>query len=255
MRSGWLLSAVRPISLFAALCCGPAGAGELTVWTGGVFRPALNELKPQFEQAARHALVIHYGSSPEFERHLAAGQAFDAAILVPATIDRWIKQGKVAAASRMNIARAGLGVAIRAGAPKPDIASVDGLRRTLLNAKSVAHSSEGPTRAQLMRLLDRLGIGAAMTAKLKPYPGGGILKAVAQGDAEMAVSPMPTIVSTPGIDNAGPLPPELQNYLELTAGTAVGTREPEGAGAFIRFLAGASAIAAIKAKGFELFAP
>src|SRR5262245_3533175 len=95
-------------------------AGEVTIWAGGVLRPVLNELGPQFERSSGHKLVIEYGSSPEFARHLAAGRTFDAAILVPATIDDWIRQGKIGAGSRTEIARIGSGVAVRSGASKPE---------------------------------------------------------------------------------------------------------------------------------------
>jgi molybdate transport system substrate-binding protein len=252
MFSGSL--AARFAVLLLALCCTGATAAEVKVWAGGVLRPVLTELKARYEGATRNTLVIEYGSSPEFARHLNAGQTFDVAILVPATIDGWIKQGRIATDSRSRIARAGLGVAVRKGAAKPALDSVEDLKRAMLGAKSVAHSREGPTRAQLMRLLDRLGIAADMKSKLKPYPGGGILKAVAQGEAEMAVSPIPTVLSTPGIDNAGALPPALQNYLELVAGVAANAKEPEGARAFIRLLSEPAAIEVIKARGFELFA-
>jgi molybdate transport system substrate-binding protein len=239
--------------LFAAAQGAVATAAEVRVWAGGVIRPVLAEVKPRFERDTPHRLIIEYGSSPEFARHLAAGQSFDAAILIPATIDDWIRQGKIAVASRVNIAQAGLGVAVRAGAAKPDVASVAALKQALLDAKSVAHSSEGPTRAQLMRLLDRLGIADQMQPKLKPFPGGGVLKSVAEGNAEMVIAPIPTIVSTAGVLNAGPLPAELQTYLQLTAGAAAGSRHSEAANAFLATLTSPATGEVLKAKGFEPF--
>lgn len=226
-------------------------AAEVKVWAGGVVRPVLEAFRPDFERNSGHTLVIDYGSSPEFQRRLAEGKSFDVAILVPATIDAWIKSGTVAAGSRSNLARAGLGVAVKAGAAKPAVGTVAGLKDALLSSKSVAHSNEGPTRAQLMSLLERLGIAAQMAPKLKPLPGGGILKAVAEGQAELAVSPLPTIVSTPGIDNAGALPAELQSYLELTAGIATAAKEPAAGRALLDALFSPAGLAVIAAKGFE----
>jgi len=250
-----LLRLPAAIAVIALLLPGlrPSAAAEVKVWAGGVVRPVLSELAPRFEREAGHKLAIEYGSSPEFARHLAGGQTFDAAILIPATIDAWIKEGRIAADSRTNIAQAGLGVAVRAGADKPDVATVAALKQTLLDAKSVAHSSEGPTRAQLMRLLDRLGIAEQMRSKLKPFPGGGVLKSVAEGNAEMVVAPIPTIVGTTGVVNAGPLPPDLQTYLQLTAGVASAAKEAAAARALIRLLAGPAAADIIRAKGFEPF--
>ena len=245
------LGAALGIGLLLLAQNAAAIAGEVTIWAGGVLRPVLNELGPQFEGATGHKFVIEYGSSPEFARHLAAGRTFDAAFLVPATIDDWIKQGKIVAGSRTEIARVGSGIAVRSGASKPEVGSAEAVKQALLNAKSVAYASEGPTRAQLMQLLDRLGIAGDMQSKLKPFAAGSVLKFVAQGDGEMALAPIPSILTTPGVENAGPLPPELQTYLELTAGIGTSAKEAEGAKALIKVLAEPAAIAVIKAKGLE----
>ena len=185
-------------------------AGEVKVWSGGVFSAVLTEIGPQFERATGYKPLFEFGTSPAFARQIGDGQAFDVAILLPATIDDWIKNGTIVASSRTDIARAALGVAVRAEAPKPDIRSVEAFRQTLLNARSVAHATEGATTVQLMRLLDRLGISAQTKEKLRPTAGSNVLRSVAQGDAEIVIVPIPEIVSAPGIDIVGPLPPELR---------------------------------------------
>ena len=226
-------------------------AAEVKVWSGGVFSTVLTELGPQFERATGHKPSFEFGTSPAFARQIGDGQVFDVAILLPATIDDWIKNGNIVASSRTDIARAALGVAVRTGAPKPDIRSVEAFRQTLLDAKSVAHATEGATTVQLMRLLDRLEISAQMKEKLRPTAGSNVLRSVAQGDAEIVVVPIPEIVSTPGIDIVGPLPPELQSYINLTAGISSRAKEPTGAEAFIKFLKGPEGVGIINAKGLE----
>ena len=226
-------------------------AGEVKVWSGGVFSTVLTELGPQFERATGYKPSFEFGTSPAFARQIGDGQVFDVAILLPSTIDDWIKKGTIVASSRTDIARAALGVAVRAGVPKPDIRSVEAFKQMLLNAKSVAHAAEGATTVQLMRLLDRLGISAQMRDKLRPTAGSNVLRSVAQGDAEIVVVPIPEIVNTPGIDIVGPLPPELQSYINLTAGISAGAKDAAGAQAFIKFLKEPAATDAINAKGLE----
>lgn len=253
----WLRSLAAALQIIILVRLGiTADAAEIKVWSGGVFRPVMNELGPRFERMTGHKLVIEFAASPVFSRRLDAGQSFDVAILLPETIDEWIKQGKIVANTRTNIARATLGVAIATGSPKSDISSIDTFKRTLLNAKAVSYFPDGAVGKHFMSMLDRLGIAVDMKSKLRPAPAGGTSPAsVAKGEAELAVAFIPAIVGIPGVELVGALPSELAFHVDLSAGVSVAAKELEPAMAFIRLLASADGAAVIKAKGFERIAP
>jgi molybdate transport system substrate-binding protein len=229
-----------------------AYAAEIKVWSGGAFREAMSEIGPRFEQTTGHKLMIEFAASPVFVKRIDAGQTFDVAILLPATIDDWIKQGKLVAGSRVNVARAALGVAVRAGALKPDVSSVDAFKRTMLNASAVSYFPDGAIGKHFTSVLDRLGIAADMKAKLRPVAAGGASPAtVARGEAQVAIAFIPAILSTPGVELAGPFPSELAFYVDLSAGVSASAKEPEAARAFIEFLGSAEGTAILKVKGLE----
>lgn len=184
------------------------------------------------------------------KREIDAGETFDVAISVTSGVDDLIKEGKIVAATRAAVAYAGLGVGLRAGAPKPDISSVDAVKRTLLNAKSVAHSAEGASVAIFRALLERIGIAEGMKPKLKPMAGTAS-QSLASGEAEIVVLFVPTIVDAPGVELVGLFPSELQTYISFAAGIGTGAKEPEAAQALIKFLTSPAAVAVIKAKGME----
>jgi len=233
-----------------------AYAGEIKVWSGGAFRPVMNELGSRFERTTSHKLLVEYAASPVFLKRLGSGETFDVAILLPETIDGWIKEGRIIADTRINIGRAALGVAVRTGAPKPDIGSADGLKRTLLAANSVSYSPDGGVGKHFSLVLDRLAIGADMKAKLRPVAAGGASPGfVAKGEAELAIALVPAILSTTGVQLAGPFPSELAYYVDLSAGVSASAKEPEAAKALLKHLGAPDGIAVIKAKGFEHTAP
>jgi molybdate transport system substrate-binding protein len=231
-----------------------AEAAEVKVIAGSGMRPVLEELAPQFERATGHKLVIWYGVRGPIQRRMAAGDAFDLAVLGKASVDRYIEQGKIAADTRTEIARIGYAVGGRAGAPKPDISSVDAFKRALLNAKSVAYNPEGGAGIHAVRVFERLGIVEQMTAKLKPVTKG-VVEALAEGNAELGVAFTNSFQSVRGVELIGPFPPELQSYILVTAGVATAAKQPEAAKALIKFLTSPAAIAVIKAKGMEPATP
>jgi len=231
-----------------------AQAAEVKVIAGSAIRPVMQELAPEFERATGHKLVIWYGVTGPIRRRMAAGEAFDLAALGPTLMDEYIKDGRIAADTRTEIARDGIGVAGRAGAPKPDISSVDAFKRALLNAKSVAYNSEGGVGIHVVRIIERLGIAEQMTAKLKPV-AKGVSKAVAEGDAELGFAFTNSFQSVHGIELVGPLPAELQHYILVSAGVATAAKQPEAAKALIKFLRSPAAVAVIKAKDMEPATP
>ena len=214
--------------------------------------PTLNELVPQFERATGHKLAIQYGSSPTFKQQIEAGETFDLAILTAPVIDDLTKQDKVVGGTRAVIARSGIGVAVRAGAPSADISSVEAFKRALLNAKSITYAPEGAISIHLPKVFDRLGIAEEIKAKTKPQKSvDRVLQAVANGEAELGFATTGAILSVRGTKLLGPFPPELQDYVVFTAGVGTAAKEAEGAKALIKFLAAPAAVPVIKAKGME----
>ena len=256
MRMGSLAAAAKIGGIILLAQCGAAIAGEVKVLAGAALSGVIEELGPQFQSKTGHKLVIQYGLSGTFKKQIEAGEAFDVAIIAPAQMDDLIKQGKIAADTRTNISRHGIGVAIRAGAPKPDISSPDAFKSALLNAKSMAYLPEGATGIHLAKVLEQLGIAEQMKAKIKPQQVvERVVQAVADGEAELGVAPTPALLSVRGVELVGLLPPELQNYVVLAAGVASGAKEPEAAKVFIKFLTAPEATAVIKAKGLERATP
>lgn len=145
----------------------PANAVEVKVLAGGAIAGVLDELAPPFERATGHKAVIQYGLAPQVKRRIEAGEPFDILILSPAPMADLTKQGKIAG-SHVEIARDAVGVAVRTGAPKPDISTVDAFKRVMLNAKSISYAPEATTGVHLAKVFERLGIADEMTAKTKP---------------------------------------------------------------------------------------
>lgn len=249
----WAFSATATIGLFMLLAHGTAAnAAEIKVIAGAGFASALGELGPQFERATGHKLVIQYGVTGSMKRQIESGEAFDLAIVPGALMDDVTKQGKIAAGTRAEIARVGMGVGVRAGAPKPDISSVDAFKRALLNAKSVTYAPEGATGIHLVKVLERLGIAEQMKAKTKPQQvAERIAQAVADGEAELGFAVTTVLLSLRGVELAGLFPPELQNYLVFTAGVGTAAKQPDAAMALIKHLTAPNAVPLIKAKGME----
>lgn len=228
---------------------GVASAAEIKVLSGRALKGAVSELGSQFEGATGHKLVTDFANFSVLKRRIDAGETFDVAILSPAIIDNLIKLEKVAADTRATLGRTGIGVAVRRGAPKPDISSVEAFKRAMLDAKSVAYSKKGTSRKVLLAAFDRLGIAAEMKPKLKAY--GKPEEAVVAGEADLAVTGIGPIVAATGAELVGGLPSEIQYYVVFTAGANAASKEPEAARALIRFLTTPAAAQVMKAKGLE----
>jgi len=233
-----------------------AEAAEVKVIAGSGMRAVWEELAPQFERATGHKIVIWYGVTGTVKRRIGAGEAFDLLVTGSRGLDDYTKQGKINADTRTEIARVGMGVGARAGAPKPDISSVDAFKRALLNAKSVTYNPEGVTGIHLARVFERLGIAEQMKAKTKPQKvAGRTAQVVATGEAELGFGLTTSLLSVRGVELVGPFPPELQRYIVSTAGVAAAAEQPEAAKALIKFLTSPAATVVIKAKGMEPAAP
>jgi molybdate transport system substrate-binding protein len=225
-----------------------AQAAEVKVFSGGGFRSVVTDITPLFEKATGHKVVATFDSNDGFERRIKAGESFD--VLLIGTPTFVVLGDKIAPAPRVVVGRAGLGVAVRAGAPRPDITSAEALKRALLGANSVSFVGDGLSGVLFRSLIDRLGIAEPMKPKLKPTEVANVAKAVANGEAEMAVHVAPGILAERGVDLVGPVPAEVQSYIDLTAGLNAAAQEPEAGKELITFLTSDAAITVIKAKGW-----
>ncbi len=251
------LAAAGGIAFAIALAQSAAAiAAEIKVFSPGGFRPVLNELGPQFERTSGHKLIIQYGSAAGVKRQIEAGEAVDLVVLTKIFMDDVSKQGKLAVGTRADVGRSAMALAVRAGAPKPDVSSVDALKRALADAKSISYAPEGTTGLHLMKVFERLGIAEDMKAKAKPAdtPERAV-QAVANGDAELGFGVSSLILHTPGAELAGRLPAELQDYVVYGVAVGATAKEAAAAGALLGFLKGEGAAAVMKAKGIDPLSP
>ena len=224
-------------------------AAELKVIAGGSMTGSLNEIGPQFERASGHKLVIHFDSTPNIIARVTSGTPFDLAVVPVDVFKDAAAKARFAASPATDIARVGYGVVVRSGAPKPDISTPDALKKTLLDASSVAFVPASAAGAYVLKVFERLGIAEAMKAKTRAQPmPAGIALAVVKGEAELGVF-LVNVLMAQGVELAGSFPPELQQDLVFTAAVAAETKEADAAKAFIDYLTTPAATAVIKAKG------
>jgi len=252
MRSVHVVVRLGLIALVAAAAATVASAhtAEIKVLSTIGVKSAVEELTPYFERRTGHRLNITFGVANVLKRQIEAGEAFDVAIMTAAVADDLIKQGKLVASTRTNIARGGIGVAVRAGAAKPDIATVDALKRAVLEAKSITYAKEGGSGIYFAGLLERLGIAEAVRAKTK-LGEGNVAELVAGGEADMAVQLITELISVRGVELVGPLPAEVQNYIVLVGGVGTQARDAATAKEFLQFLTTPAAGRVFTTKGLE----
>jgi molybdate transport system substrate-binding protein len=226
-------------------------ARELKLFTSNSMRGPLEPLGPEFERASGCKLVVSFDPAQIMLRRIAAGESADLAILGKAAIDALAEQGKIDAESRRTLARVGVGIAVRSGAPKPDIRSVDALKRALLEAKSIAYTTEGASGMYFAGLIERLGIADQIKAKARTVPGGLTAELVANGQVELAVQQVPELLAVRGVDFVGPLPQQVQNVSVVTAGIFAGTKQRKAAEALLDFLITPASTRVFRAKGLE----
>jgi molybdate transport system substrate-binding protein len=244
--TGWLLAIVLSASATAA------AAEPLKVLSTGAFKQVLLVALPDFEASGRKVEVVT-DTAGGVARRIEAGESFDLVIASPAALAPLQASGKVAGPIQ-DIARVGVGVAVRAGAPRPDIATVEAFKRTLLAAQHVAFvdpASGGTSGIYLSGLLDRLGIGGPVKDKAVLVKGGYAAEKITTGEADLAVQQISELLPVRGVEFIGPLPAEIQNYTVYAAALAPGSREADAARALIARLRNEAGVAAIRAKGME----
>jgi molybdate transport system substrate-binding protein len=240
------------VASFALMAAGmPAKAAEIVVLSSNAVKQVMGDLIPQFERASGHKVSIGYYSSSIILKRLEGGAAADLVILTGEAIDDLSKQGKLVAGSRADLARSGIGVAVRAGAPRPEIRSADDFRKTLLQARSIGYSGAGASGAHFMAVVQRLGIGDQVRGKLVPVEGRPVGEIVAKGEAEIGLQQLSELLPVAGIDIVGPLPGDLQKMTVFSAALLPSAREPEAAKALVRVVASPGSEAIIRKRGME----
>jgi molybdate transport system substrate-binding protein len=231
-----------------------AGAAEIKVLTAGAFKQVLLALVPEYEQQTGNKVVLENDTVGAVVKRIENGDAFDVVVVSPLAVADLTKQGKVAPGTSANLARVGVGVVVKQGAPHPDISTVEAFKHALLTAKSVAYidpASGGSSGIFVDRLLDKLGIAGEVRPKAKLIEGGAVADHIAAGEAELGVHQISEIMPVKGVELVGPLPAELQNYTVYAAGISATSKDPDAAAALIKLLSGADAAAVLKAKGME----
>ncbi len=224
--------------------------------TSGAFTAAYLRLAPEFERTTHLKIATAFGASmgnapDSIPSRLQRGEPADVVILAAAALDELIQQGKVVTGSRVDLVRSSIGMAVRAGGAKPDISSLDALKRTLLAAKSIAYSASASGVYISHEMFQRLGISEQMKDKCKRIANEPVGAVVARGDAEIGFQQISELLPVPGIDLVGPLPPGAQRVTVFSAGIATGAKDPEAARALIKFLASPASARAIADTGLE----
>ena len=226
-------------------------AVEIRVIAGGGISGPLTELAARFERASGHTVVIRFGTTPALVELATTGAAFDAGVVPQEVLADAAARERFATGASTDIARVGLGVAVRAGAARPHIGTPEALRQALLGARSIATLPASAAGAQVMKVFDELGIAEAVKPKIRAQSGAAqVVEAVRSGESELGVFLL-SVLTAPGLDVIGPLPAQVQKTIAYKASVASSTREGEAARAFIDFLTTPAAAAVFERQGME----
>src|SRR5262245_45263018 len=216
-------------------CLGIADAAEIKVLSTQATEPAYEELVPQFEQASGHKVNTVFTGTLDANKRLAAGETYDLLIMSSTSIEEHIKGGKVVPGTRVDLAKSGVALAVRAGAPKPDISTPDALKKTVLAARTIGYST-GPSGNYLISLFERMGIAAEVKPKLRQTPTGVFVATIiASGEAEIGFQQVSELIHAAGVDYVGPLPAEVQHMTVFASGISGVATATEAAGVAVGF--------------------
>jgi molybdate transport system substrate-binding protein len=247
----------RTLAVVSILCFVSAAYGaDIRVMTSGAFTAAYLKVIPEFERTTHNKVLTAYGASmgnapDSIPSRLQRGEPVDVVILAAPALDELIQQGRVVSGSRVDLVRSSIGMAVRAGAPKPDISTVEALKRALLEAKSIAYSDSASGVYLSKEMFQHLGIADKIEGKCKRIQSEPVGVVVARGDAEIGFQQISELLPVTGIAFVGPLPPEVQKVTVFSAGVVVGAKKPDAARALIKFLASPAAVPAITKTGLE----
>ena len=238
--------------LSALVAGGAANAAEITVVaSGGPMPDVMGTVLPMFERASGNKVAVSFLSGAVLPVKMKEDAQADVVVTTPATIDDLVAASKVVANTRVDFVRSGAGVAVRAGAPKPDVGTPDALKNALLAAKTVGYS-QGPSGVHFMSVLTKLGIADQVKAKgVVPPLGSRVGTLIAEGKAEIGVQQITELLQIPGIDFVGPLPKELQANIVYATATPTSAKEKAGAAALVKFLSSEPALPIIKKVGLD----
>lgn len=230
-------------------------AAELTVLSALAMREAYLELIPQFERANGRKVAVTWAGTADIIKRIAAGACYDLVVASKGVIGDLIAFRKITSTGRLDVAGSGIGVAVRQGAPRPDISSAESLKRAVIAAETIGCST-GPSGVYLAGLFERLGVAGDVKAKLRSAPSGGtIATIVASGEAEIGFQQISELVHAQGVDFIGPLPAEVQHITVIAAGISANAKDPAAAQALAEFLAGPAAKSAIERAGLQAAEP
>jgi molybdate transport system substrate-binding protein len=251
------MSATRFLAAAALLASATlADAAEVKILTAGAMKAVVLELVPAFEKETGHKAVVDNDTAGGLLKRIEGGEAFDLAIITPGALRDLGGKGKVGGAT--SVARVGVGVVVKDGAPLPDVSSVEAFKKTLIAAKSVAYidpASGGSSGIYLTGLFDKLGIAAEIKPKAKLKQGGYVADLIASGEAEIGLHQISEILPVKGVKLVGPLPAEIQNYTVYAGAVGKDAKQPDGANAMLKLLSGAAADPVLMARGMERSPP
>lgn len=228
-----------------------ATAAEIKVLASGATKEIIEELVPSFEKTSGDKVLIAFTGTANIKKQIAGGEVYDLVIVGASVIDSFVQQGKVKSGSRTNLMKSGIGVAVRTGAPKPNIASGEAIKATLLAVKSIGYSS-GPSGEYVIALIQRMGIADQTKSKLKQVPSGErIATLLENGEAEIGFQQISELIHATGIDYIGPLPSDVQKITMFSAGIHTAARDPEAAAALVKALTAPEAAVIMKKHGME----
>jgi len=245
----WPMAVVVLVGMLGLLA-GPVQAAEITVLGGMGVVSGLHDLAPAFEKMTGHKVIVRFVQTADINQKINSGAPADIAALQPQQVDAFIKDGKMVAGTKTNFVQAGVGVAVKTGARRPDISTVEAFKTAMLKAKSIGYSrgGSGLISAQVM---EKLGIADQLKAKTKFIDGIPVAEVVAKGEVELGLQQINVILPVKGADYIGPLPKELQETVKFSAGVLTTSKQPEVAKAFLRFIASAEAAPLLRKSGME----
>ena len=251
----FLLSALAAVTAAANICALAQDSGVVRVLSSNGVRVVLEEMQPQIEQSIGRRLAFEFSTSRTLTDRIEAGEAFDVAILTPRLIDELISLQKVTPGSSNEFARVGIGVGSRQGAPVKSVDTLEDLRRTFLEAESVAFGSDGQSRRTNEASFEALGIEDEMQSKTTLTGPGEAPVLVAEGEIELVLTLVSELLREPGVQLLGPLPPEVQAYVHFAAAMSAGAGDPSTARTLINFLSTPAFGAVLEKNGLEPMNP
>jgi molybdate transport system substrate-binding protein len=243
------------VAIVTALCLAPTSAAQsspvhLLVSNG--LKASMEDLQKTCAAAVGHPLEIRYNSTSSVKKSIEAGDRFDVTMITTEAIEDLVKQGKLAGDSKVSIGRSELGIGIKSGVPKPDIKTVNGLKKALLEVKSITYPQDGASRGYIEKMFERLGIAAEVKSKIILAPGSGpATQSVADGKAGFVITLFSEILPIKGVDILGALPGEFQSDIKFSAASSAAASDKQSAKAVIACVTGSKATPVLKAKGID----